>query len=101
MKSDANIPIVRLPDGTKVPALGLGTWKMGESRKGAPREVEALRAGIELGMTLIDTAEMYGDGGAEEIVAQAIAGRRDRVFVVSKVYPHNASARGTIAACDR
>ncbi len=92
---------VRLPDGTLVAALGQGTWHMGESRRAAAAEVAALKLGIELGMTLIDTAEMYGDGGAEEIVAQAIAGRREQVFVVSKVYPHNASTAGVPAACER
>jgi diketogulonate reductase-like aldo/keto reductase len=74
---------------------------MGERKDRAAREAAALRAGLDLGMTLIDTAEMYGDGGAERVVADAIAGDRDRVFVVSKVYPHNASAAGTKAACDR
>lgn len=92
---------VLLPDGVRVPALGLGTWTMGETPASAQRESDALRAGLDLGMTLIDTAEMYGDGGAERVVAQAIAGRRDEVFVVSKVYPHNASAVGTVAACER
>jgi diketogulonate reductase-like aldo/keto reductase len=92
---------VRLPDGTLVPALGQGTWHMGE-RKGAARaEAAALRLGLDLGMTLIDTAEMYGDGGAEQVVGEAIAGRRDEVFLVSKVYPHNASADGIPAACAR
>jgi diketogulonate reductase-like aldo/keto reductase len=82
---------IRLPDGTLVPALGQGTWRIGE-RAGARRaEVAALRLGLDLGLTLIDTAEMYGDGGAEEVVGEAIAGRRDEVFLVSKVYPHNAS----------
>ena len=83
---------IRLPDGTLVPALGQGSWRMGE-RAGARRaEVAALRLGLDLGLTLVDTAEMYGDGGAEEVVAEAIAGRRNEVFLVSKVYPHNASA---------
>jgi diketogulonate reductase-like aldo/keto reductase len=92
---------VRLPDGTLVPALGQGTWHMGE-RKGAARaEVAALRLGLDLGLTLIDTAEMYGDGGAEEVVGEAIAGRRNEVFLVSKVYPHNASRRGVREACER
>ena len=95
------MPTVRLADGTNVPALGLGTWRMGESRPHAQAKVAALRAGIELGMTLFDTAEMYGDGGAEEVLAEAIDGRRDDVFVVSKVYPHNAGARSAIAACER
>ncbi|MFM2149745.1 MAG: hypothetical protein RLZZ187_2051 [Pseudomonadota bacterium] len=82
---------IRLPDGVQVPALGQGSWRMGE-RAGARRaEVAALRLGLDLGLTLVDTAEMYGDGGAEEVVAEAIAGRRDEVCLVSKVYPHNAS----------
>jgi diketogulonate reductase-like aldo/keto reductase len=90
-----------LPDGTAIPALGQGTWHMGESRAALGREVAALRLGLDLGMTLIDTAEMYADGGAEEVVGEAIAGRRDEVFLVSKVYPHNASRRGAVAACER
>lgn len=83
---------VRFRDGTTVPALGQGTWFMGE---GGDRraEADALRLGLDLGLTLIDTAEMYGEGGAEEVVGEAIAGRREEVFLVSKVYPHNASAR--------
>jgi diketogulonate reductase-like aldo/keto reductase len=92
---------VRLPDGTEVPALGQGTWHMGESARLAQQEVAALKLGIELGLTLIDTAEMYGNGRAEELVAEAIAGRRDELFIVSKVYPHNASRSGTPAACER
>jgi diketogulonate reductase-like aldo/keto reductase len=92
---------VRLRDGVEVPALGQGTWHMGEHRGAAVDEVAALKLGIELGMTLIDTAEMYGGGGAEEIVARAIAGSRDRVFLVSKVSPHNASRSGTRTACER
>jgi len=95
------MPKVTFADGARVPALGLGTWKMGEHRRTHAREVAALREGIELGMTLVDTAEMYGDGGAEKIVGEAIAGRRDDVFVVSKVYPHNAGARAAVAACER
>ena len=92
---------VRLPDETDVPALGQGTWHMGEGRHTAAAEADALRLGIELGMTLIDTAEMYGDGGAEKVVAAAIAGQRDKVFLVSKVYPHNASRAGVAKACER
>jgi len=92
---------VRLPDGTEVPALGQGTWHMGESARLAKQEVAALKLGVELGMTLIDTAEMYGNGRAEELVAEAIAGRRDELFIVSKVSPHNASRSGTPAACER
>jgi diketogulonate reductase-like aldo/keto reductase len=82
--------VVRFPDGAEVPALGQGTWRMGE-RGDRRREVASLRLGLDLGMTLLDTAEMYGEGAAEEVVAEAIAGRRDEAFLVSKVYPHNAS----------
>lgn len=92
---------VSLPDGERVPALGLGTWHMGETAGQRAREADALRLGLDLGMRLIDTAEMYGDGGAEEVVADAIEGRRDEVFVVSKVYPHNASRQGAVEACER
>jgi diketogulonate reductase-like aldo/keto reductase len=91
---------VRLPDGTEVPALGQGTWHMGENSKSSAQEVEALKLGIELGMTLIDTAEMYGSGGAEQVVGRAVAGQRDRVFLVSKVLPQNASRNGTRTACE-
>lgn len=101
MDKPSALPTVRLPDGAVVPALGMGTWTMGEQAGAAAREVDALRAGLDLGMTLVDTAEMYADGGAEKIVARAIAGRRDEAFVVSKVYPLNASAAGTVAACER
>jgi diketogulonate reductase-like aldo/keto reductase len=93
---------VRLPDGTEVPALGQGTWHMGERRADRRAEADALRLGLDLGLTLIDTAEMYGEGGAEEVVAEAIAGRpRESVFLVSKVYPHNATRRAMPAACER
>jgi len=92
---------VTLSSGQKMPVLGQGTWGFGERGKERAKEVAALRAGIDLGLTLIDTAEMYGEGGAEEIVGEAIAGRRDEVFLVSKVYPHNASRQGAIAACER
>ncbi|MDO9711024.1 aldo/keto reductase [Paracraurococcus lichenis] len=85
--------LVRLPDGTEVPALGQGTWHMGERGADRAKEAAALRLGLDLGMTLVDTAEMYAEGGAEEVVAEAIAGRRDEVFLVSKVYPHNAGGR--------
>ena len=95
------IPTVTLPGGISVPALGQGTWMMGEHASEAAREVASLKAGLDLGMTLIDTAEMYAEGGAERIVAEAIGGRRDEVFLVSKVYPWNASRRGTIDACRR
>lgn len=92
---------VTLPGGELVPALGQGTWHMGESARERKREADCLRAGIDLGLSLIDTAEMYGDGGAEEVVADAIEGHRGAVFVVSKVYPHNASRSGVPAACER
>jgi len=97
----STIPTVRLPDGSTVPALGQGTWMMGEKASEATREIESLKRGIELGMTLIDTAEMYAEGGAERVVAQAIAGQREKFYLVSKVYPWNASRRGTIDACRR
>lgn len=91
---------IRLGEG-EVPVVGQGTWHMGENPAERSREIAALRLGIELGMTLIDTAEMYGEGGAEEVVGEAIQGRRERVFLVSKVYPHNASRRGVPQACER
>ncbi|MDO9418778.1 aldo/keto reductase [Pararhizobium sp.] len=94
------IPSVSLPGGKTVPALGQGTWKMGESSNRAAEEVRSLQTGLDLGMTLIDTAEMYGNGAAERIVAQAIKGRRDDAFIVSKVLPSNASHGGTIEACE-
>jgi diketogulonate reductase-like aldo/keto reductase len=92
---------VTLPDGEMIPVLGQGTWRMGEDPGRRAAEVAALRRGLDLGLTLIDTAEMYGEGGAEEVVGEATAGRRGEVFLVSKVYPHNASARGAVAACER
>jgi len=92
---------VALPSGETVPALGQGTWKMGESRAQRAAEIRALQLGLDLGMRLIDTAEMYADGVAEEITGEAIAGRRDELFLVSKVLPGNASRAGTIAACER
>jgi len=95
------LPTVRLPTGETVPALGQGTWNMGDSSRRRKEEAAALRLGLDLGMTLIHTAEMYASGGAEEVVAEAIAGRRDEVFIVSKVMPTNASRRGTVAACEK
>ena len=92
---------LRLPGGDSVPVLGLGTWGMGEARTRGADMVAALGLGLDLGMTLIDTAEIYGDGGAEEIVGQAIAGRREEVFLVSKVHPDNATRKGTVTACER
>lgn len=84
-----------------MPALGLGTWMMGEHRRDRKSEVAALSLGLDLGINLIDTAEMYGEGGAEEVVGETIAARREQVYLVSKVYPHNAGRRGAIAACKR
>ena len=92
---------IALSDGERVPVLGQGTWRMGENTRAHNDEVAALRLGIELGMTLLDTAEMYGEGGAEEVVADAIEDQRDRVFVVTKVYPHNASRTELPKACER
>ncbi|MCS6849825.1 MAG: aldo/keto reductase [Gemmataceae bacterium] len=99
--SDGAIPKVALPSSELVPALGQGTWAMGERRSSRAAEAAALRLGLDLGMSLIDTAEMYAEGAAEEVVADAVAGRRDEVFLVSKVLPSNASRRGTVAACER
>src|SRR5450432_2072087 len=90
-----------LPSGEAIPRLGLGTWKAGEDRRQRAAEVAALRLGLDLGLGLIDTAEMYGSGGAEAVVAEAVAPAGDGVFLVSKVLPQNASRQGTIAACER
>jgi diketogulonate reductase-like aldo/keto reductase len=92
---------VKLPSGERVPVLGQGTWQMAEKAQTRNAEIAALKLGIDLGMTLIDTAEMYGNGQAEELVAEAIEGRRDEVFLVSKVLPSNASEAGTIEACEK
>ncbi len=92
---------VELPAGERVPAFGLGTWGYGEKRSARANEVATLRAALDLGVTLIDTAEMYGEGGAEEVIGEAIAGRRDGLFIVSKVYPRNATRKGASAACER
>ena len=92
---------VALPSGEQVPALGQGTWYLGENRATRAEELATLRLGLDLGLTLIDSAEMYGEGLAEELVGEAIEGRRDEVFLVSKVYPHNASRQGAVAACER
>jgi diketogulonate reductase-like aldo/keto reductase len=93
--------LTTLPSGETIPALGQGTWHMAEDPRRRADEIAALRLGIDLGMTLIDTAEMYADGGAEELVGEAVAGRRDEVFLVSKVLPHHATRRGAAEACDR
>lgn len=92
---------IELPGGETIPALGMGTWKMGDDAARRDEEVAALRRGVELGMRVVDTAEMYAEGGAERVVGAVLAGLRDQVFVVSKVYPHNAGRRAAIAACER
>ena len=92
---------IELPSGQAMPIFGMGTWRMGENPQNRQQEIVALRSGMELGVSLIDTAEMYGEGGAEEVVAEAVGDRRSDVFLVSKVYPHNASKQGAIAACER
>jgi diketogulonate reductase-like aldo/keto reductase len=96
-----DLPTVELPSGETVPQLGQGTWRMGESARKREAEIAALRLGLDLGLTLIDTAEMYADGVAEGIVAEAIQGRRDECFIVSKVLPENSTRAGTVAACER
>lgn len=90
-----------LPSGAEIPVFGIGTWRMGESARKRRQELAAIRHALDLGYPLIDTAEMYGEGGAEEIVGEALRGRTSRPFIVSKVYPHNASRTGTVAACER
>jgi diketogulonate reductase-like aldo/keto reductase len=92
---------LKLASGQSIPVLGMGTWRMGETARNRQSEIDALRHGLDLGLSLIDTAEMYGEGGAEEVIAQAVSDRRSAVFLVSKVYPYNASRTGTIAACER
>ena len=92
---------VTLPSGETVSALGQGTWNIGDNSATRTEEIATLRCGLDLGLTLIDTAEMYGEGASEELVAEVLAGRRDEAFIVSKVYPHNASRRGTVQACER
>jgi diketogulonate reductase-like aldo/keto reductase len=96
-----NAKTVEFPNGTRVPAVGQGTWFMGERESAFRSEVNALQQGIDLGMTLIDTAEMYADGGAERVVGEAIAGRRDKVYLVSKVYPQNAGGARAVKACEQ
>jgi len=90
-----------LSNSGEIPVLGLGTWRMGEVASRRKAEVAAVREAIAMGYRLIDTAEMYANGGAEEVVADALAGRRDDVFIVSKVYPHNAGAKSALLACER
>jgi diketogulonate reductase-like aldo/keto reductase len=92
---------LQLRSKRKIPILGQGTWRMGEKASQKQAEINALKLGIDLGMTLIDTAEMYGEDGAEKVVAEAISSCRDEVYLVSKFYPYNASYQGVIKACDR
>jgi diketogulonate reductase-like aldo/keto reductase len=99
--AEESIRTTKLPESEAVPVLGQGTWYMGEGRQPRGEEIAALSLGIDLGMFLIDTAEMYGNGAAEQLVGEAIAGRREEVFLVTKVLPSHATALGTVAACDR
>jgi diketogulonate reductase-like aldo/keto reductase len=92
---------VKLPSGEPVPAFGVGTWQMGDAASARTEEMATIRLALDLGAKLIDTAEMYGEGKAEKLIAEAIRGRRDEAFIVSKVYPHNASRKGAVAACER
>jgi diketogulonate reductase-like aldo/keto reductase len=101
MSDKTAMQVVTLPSGEQVPAFGLGTWQMGDDPKQRAEEIATVRLALDLGATLIDTAEMYGDGRSEKLIAAAIRGRRDQAFLVTKVYPHNASEQGVIAACER
>ncbi len=92
---------ITLPDGTVLPAIGQGTWNMGDDASRRTEEIAALQAGIDAGMTLIDTAEMYGEGRSEELIGEAIRGRRDEVFLVSKVYPHHAGGKKLVQSCEQ
>ncbi|MCP4769279.1 MAG: aldo/keto reductase [Gammaproteobacteria bacterium] len=92
---------IKLPSGNAMPVFGIGTWRMGEQLECRQAEVDVIRAALDLGITLIDSAEMYGEGGAEEVIGEAIRGRRDDLFLVSKFYPHHASRAGVIEACER
>jgi diketogulonate reductase-like aldo/keto reductase len=92
---------LELPSGKKMPVFGLGTWRMGEHRDLLQTEAKLIQGAIEMGITMIDTAEMYGEGGAEEVIGEAIRGRREGLFLVSKFYPHNASRNGVVEACER
>jgi diketogulonate reductase-like aldo/keto reductase len=100
MKANEAVRTTALPSGRRIPVLGLGTWRTAEDPRRRADEIAALRLGIDLGMTLIDTAEMYGDGRSEELVGEAISGRRDELFLVSKALPNHAGRRGAIAACE-
>jgi diketogulonate reductase-like aldo/keto reductase len=97
----SDVRTTKLPSGTEVPVLGQGTWGWAEDARRRVNEISSLRRGLRLGLSLVDTAEMYADGGAEKLVGEAIAGRRNEVFLVSKVLPSNATRDGTVAACER
>lgn len=99
--AQSNAATVTLPSGEAIPKLGQGTWEMGERPNARKSEIAALREGVDLGMTLVDTAEMYGEGESEKLIAEALGDRRDELFIVSKVYPHNGSERGVQSACER
>src|SRR5262245_11353799 len=101
ISGDHAMKTVALPSGERVPAFGLGTWMMAQNKAARAEEIATLRLSLDLGATLIDTAEMYGEGRAEELIGEAIVGRREQVFLVSKVYPHNASRKDAILACER
>ena len=96
----AGIRTIALPDGETIPVLGIGTWNMGDTRRTRADEIAALQLAADLGMTVVDTAEMYGNGAAEELVAEALGARRGEIFIVSKVMPQNASRRGTVSSCE-
>jgi diketogulonate reductase-like aldo/keto reductase len=95
------VPTLKLPSGEAVPVLGQGSWMMAEDARRRADEIASLRLGLDLGLTLVDTAEMYGDGASETLVGEAMAGRRDEVFLVSKVLPSNAGRSATLRACER
>ena len=96
----AGIRTIALPDGETIPVLGIGTWNMGDTRRKRADEIAALQMAADLGMTVVDTAEMYGNGAAEELVAEALGARRGEIFIVSKVMPQHASRRGTVSSCE-
>ncbi len=98
--AETRIRTIALPGGERIPALGIGTWNMGDDRQKRAGEVAALQLAVDLGMTVVDTAEMYGNGAAESLVAEALGDRRERIFLVSKVLPQHATRRGTISACE-
>jgi diketogulonate reductase-like aldo/keto reductase len=98
--AETRIRTITLPGGERIPALGIGTWNMGDRRQARAGEVAALQLAVDLGMTVVDTAEMYGDGASESLVAEALGDRRERIFLVSKVLPQHATRRGTITACE-